>query len=73
LLEKLETRYLREGFLYSLLMDKFPEQLKNFDFKFMNAVDANLKSRGRVYEADLSDASSRELAAAIKNVWPSLK
>ncbi len=73
LLEKLVTRCLRESSLHSELMDKFPEQVKNFDFRLMSAVDANFKSRGRVYDADLGDASSRELTAAIKAVWPSLK
>ena len=73
LLEKLETRYLRESILYSTLMKECPDQLKNFDFRLLNAVDANFKSRGKVYDPDLSDASYRELAAAIKAVWPSLK
>lgn len=72
-LEKLERRYLRESSLYSTLMNDFPDQVKDFDFRFMKAVDANFTSRGAAYNPDLGDASSRELFAAIKAVWPSLK
>jgi hypothetical protein len=72
-LDKLEIRYLRESDLYSNLAKNFPDQIKNFDFRFMDAVDAKFKGKSSFYDSDRGDASRRELFGAIKAVWPSLK
>jgi hypothetical protein len=71
--EKLQIRYIRERRLYVNLKENFPNEIKNFDFKFFKAVDANLDGRGSFYHPDLGDAGLRELAVSIKAVWPSLR
>ena len=71
--EKLQSRYLRESKLYENLKENFPEQIKNFDFRFFKAVNAHLASRGSHFNPDLGDAGLHQLAVAIRSVWRSLK
>jgi hypothetical protein len=73
MLEKLKFRYARETVLGSHLASEFPNEIKNFDFRFMNAIDADLKKRGVTETPDSGDAFDRELAVSIQRVWSSFK
>ena len=72
-LEKVVMRHARETLFHGVLKNNFPEQIKNFDFRLMHAVDADLKSRGVIIQLGISDAEQRQIAASVTAVWPLLK
>lgn len=73
ILDKLEERYIRKSDVHATLKKTYPDQAKQFDFRFMNAVDAHFKKRGKSYDGESGAAGQRELLAAIRAVWPALK
>ena len=70
-LEKVDARYWSESALYDTLKQHFPDQIKNFDFRLLNAVDALLKRQGA--SPDFREESRGAMTAAYRAAWPSLK
>ena len=72
-LDKMDFRYWREFELFNRLNENYPDQIKNFDFKFLKAVDAYFKRQGAFPDPDVGEASQRAMYVAYRAVWPSLK
>jgi hypothetical protein len=69
----IEARYRSERQVHLLYKNSFAGQIVPVDLRLFNAVNANLKNRGVVFDSSRAADWQREVTASIRAVWPSLK